>query len=91
MIRQPRAYPVYDKGYQQNRSIIQDYLKQFTNLQIIGRNGMHRYNNQDHAMMTGILAAQNVMGADWNLELVNSDAEYHEELSTERLTPQPLH
>ena len=91
VIRQPRAYPVYDKGYQQNRSIIQDYLKQFTNLQIIGRNGMHRYNNQDHAMMTGILAAQNVMGADWNLELVNSDAEYHEELSTERLTPQPLH
>ena len=61
------------------------------NLQVIGRNGMHRYNNQDHAMWTGILAARNILNlGQFDLWNVNSDAEYHEELSKERLVPTPL-
>ena len=51
------------------------------NLQLVGRNGMHKYNNQDHAMMTGLMAARNIMGASYDLWRVNSDAQYLEEES----------
>ena len=49
------------------------------NLQLVGRNGMHKYNNQDHSMLTAMLAARNIMGARYNLWTINDDAEYHEE------------
>lgn len=65
--RVERAYPVYDRGYLARLKIIRSYLSRFNNLQVVGRNGMHRYNNQDHAMMTGILAAKNILGAKFNL------------------------
>ncbi len=97
VVRQPKAYPVYDDFYRQNVEIIRSFLeREVPNLQLIGRNGMHRYNNQDHAMMTGMLAARNITTDEhYNLWLVNSDAQYQEEIregddSTGRLVPQRL-
>lgn len=88
VVRVPKAYPVYDDEYKVNIRTVVDYLSaHMTNLQVIGRNGMHRYNNQDHAMMTGLLAARNVMGSHYDLWAVNGDAEYLEEVSDERLVP----
>ncbi|MEO0438048.1 MAG: NAD(P)/FAD-dependent oxidoreductase [Pseudomonadota bacterium] len=81
VIRQPRAYPVYDENYRGHLETIQNYLKSFKNLHTVGRNGMHRYNNQDHSMMTGILAARNILGADHDLWEVNTDDAYHEEIT----------
>lgn len=79
VVRVENAYPVYDKGYQKRVDIIRNYLRRFDNLQIIGRGGMHKYNNQDHAMMTGLLAARNVMGGRFNLWQVDADAMYLED------------
>jgi len=94
VIRMPKAYPVYDQFYKENIRIIRDYISTITNLQLVGRNGQHRYNNQDHSMLTGILAAQNICGADFDIWDVNVEGEYHEEKrsegSAERLVPQPL-
>jgi protoporphyrinogen oxidase len=79
VVRQPKAYPVYDDGYRERVRIIRRFLETFENLQTIGRNGMHHYNNMDHSMLTGILAARNVLGAQHDLWSVNEDAEYLEE------------
>ncbi|MFM7317509.1 MAG: NAD(P)/FAD-dependent oxidoreductase [bacterium] len=80
VVRMPKAYPVYDDEYQQNVSIIRRWLSNLENLQVAGRNGMHKYNNQDHSMMTALLAARNIMGAGpFDPWCVNTDAEYHEE------------
>ncbi len=86
VIRQIKAYPVYDDAYQGHVTTIATGLAaQFPTLHLVGRNGMHKYNNQDHAMMTGMLTAENIIAGKalfdpWN---VNSDAEYHEEGSSE--------
>ena len=80
VVRMPKAYPVYDEHYQQHIATIREYLQAHSsNLQLVGRNGMHKYNNQDHSMMTALLAARNVLGEDWDPWKVNTDAEYHEE------------
>ncbi|MEA5619319.1 NAD(P)/FAD-dependent oxidoreductase [Cronbergia sp. UHCC 0137] len=79
VIRQKKAYPVYDQEYRQHLQVIQDYLQNFDNLQTIGRNGMHRYNNQDHSMLTGLLAAKNLMGEKHDLWKVNTERSYYEE------------
>ena len=78
VIRQPKAYPVYDEDYQTNVAIIEDYLKGWENLQTIGRNGMHRYNNQDHSMLTGILAVENLADGDHDVWKVNTERSYQE-------------
>ncbi|NJO44560.1 MAG: NAD(P)/FAD-dependent oxidoreductase [Oscillatoriales cyanobacterium RM2_1_1] len=83
IIRQPKAYPVYDREYRQHLQVIQDYLAQFDNLQTVGRNGMHRYNNQDHSMLTGYLAARNLLGEHHDLWNVNLERSYHEEFTKE--------
>jgi hypothetical protein len=70
---------VYDATYADSLKEIRGWLGNLVNLQLIGRNGMHHYNNQDHSMLTGILAAKNVMGGRFDLWKVNVDAEYHEE------------
>jgi protoporphyrinogen oxidase len=82
VVRQPKAYPVYDDRYQEHLTTIRTWLESaLPNVQLIGRNGMHRYNNQDHAMMTGLLAARNIArGEHFNLWAVNSDAIYTEEV-----------
>jgi protoporphyrinogen oxidase len=80
VVRMKKAYPVYDERYAEHVARIREFFeKEAPNLQLIGRNGMHKYNNQDHAMMTGLLAARNILGGDFDLWKVNSDAEYHEE------------
>ena len=84
VIRQKKAYPVYDGEYRQHLQIIQDYLKQFENLQTVGRNGMHRYNNQDHSMLTGLLAAKNILGEKHDLWNVNVERSYHEDFTKEQ-------
>ena len=79
VIRQPDAYPVYDEDYLTHLGVIMDYIGRIGNLQTIGRSGMHRYNNMDHSMYTGILAAENVLGARHNLSEVNEEEKYLEE------------
>jgi protoporphyrinogen oxidase len=79
VVRVEKAYPVYDPGYQENVAVIRDELARFANLSVVGRNGMHKYNNQDHSMMTAMLAVKNLQGGSFNLWNVNTDAEYHEE------------
>jgi protoporphyrinogen oxidase len=79
VVRVRKAYPVYDDTYRQGLSTVQSFLKSVPNLQLVGRNGMHRYNNQDHSMLTAVLAARNILGADHDLWDVNADQEYHEE------------
>jgi protoporphyrinogen oxidase len=95
VVRQAKAYPVYDEHYRENVRIIREFLeREAPNLQLVGRNGMHRYNNQDHAIMTGILAARNIAtDAHYDLWAVNSDAQYQEEVregdaEVGRLVPQ---
>jgi hypothetical protein len=83
VIRMPRAYPVYDDGYQAAMPTLRDYLRTFTNLHVVGRNGQHRYNNQDHSMLAGMLAARNVAGESHDVWAVNVEDEYHEEIRAE--------
>jgi protoporphyrinogen oxidase len=81
VIRQPKAYPVYDDHYQQNVQTVREWIdKDMPGLHLVGRNGMHKYNNQDHAMMTALLAAENILAGHrkWDVWQVNQDAEYHE-------------
>ncbi len=84
VIRQPAAYPVYDGEYRRHLEVIRDYLVGFENLQTIGRNGMHRYNNQDHSMLCGLYAARNLMGGSYDVWDVNTDRSYYEEQQVER-------
>jgi len=67
VIRQAKAYPVYDHEYRKHLAVIQNFLATIDNLQTTGRNGMHRYNNQDHSMLTGMLAARNLLGEKHDL------------------------
>ncbi|HLJ80662.1 MAG TPA: NAD(P)/FAD-dependent oxidoreductase [Ktedonobacterales bacterium] len=85
VVRQPKAYPVYDDVYKSHLAVIRDYLAaQLPNLHLVGRNGMHHYNNQDHSMMTALLVARNIAtGTHFDPWKVNTDAEYHEEASVE--------
>jgi protoporphyrinogen oxidase len=79
VVRVPKAYPVYDDTYARGQEAIRRFLREMTpNLQLAGRNGMHRYNNQDHSMLTAVLAARNICGARYDLWKVNVDEEYHE-------------
>ncbi|MGA7291584.1 MAG: NAD(P)/FAD-dependent oxidoreductase, partial [Terriglobales bacterium] len=81
VIRQPKAYPVYDDAYQQHVDTIRRVLEaKHPTLHLVGRNGMHRYNNQDHAIMTAMLTAKNILAGErkYDVWAVNQDAEYHE-------------
>ena len=81
VVRQPKAYPVYDDEYARHVETIRTEIEaHYPGLHLVGRNGMHKYNNQDHAMMTAMLTARNIIAGEqlfdvWN---VNQDAEYHE-------------
>jgi len=91
VVRMPKAYPIYDASYEKSVSSIREWLRrERPDIAPAGRNGMHKYNNQDHSMMSALIAAGNLIGSDrrdpW---YVNTDAEYHEEVS-ERLTPERL-
>ena len=98
VVRQRKAYPVYDDAYQAHVDVVRDYLStQLTNLHLAGRNGMHKYNNQDHSMMTALLVARNIAtGSSYNPWKVNAEAVYHEDVrmgepdTTGRQVPQRL-
>lgn len=80
IVRLPRTYPIYAGNYKQAIATIQSYLKQFQNLQLVGRYGAFKYNNQDHSLLMGVLAAENVFSpGKHDLWSVNSDNEYQEE------------
>jgi len=82
VVRQPKAYPVYDEEYVSHVEAIRAEIEaRFPTLHLVGRNGMHKYNNQDHSMMTAMLCAKNILAAErvYDLWKVNQDAEYHEE------------
>jgi protoporphyrinogen oxidase len=83
VIRQLKAYPVYDGEYRQHLHGLENYIKTFENLQTVGRNGMHRYNNQDHSMLTALLAAKNILGENHDLWNVNVERSYHENFTNE--------
>ena len=98
VVRQRKAYPVYDETYADNLATIRREVDlRFPKLHLVGRNGMHKYNNQDHAMMTGMLTARNIIAGDkvFDTWQVNEDAEYgehglsgvEEALKSERLVP----
>ena len=98
VVRQAKAYPVYDEHYSNNVAVIRRELRlRFPTLHLVGRNGMHKYNNQDHAMMTGMLTAANILAGEtlYDVWQVNEDAEYSEAgfsgaehaLKSERLVP----
>ena len=81
VFRVPKAYPVYDAGYRDALDLVREFVDGLENLQTIGRNGLHRYNNQDHAMLTGLLAVRNLLEHEHHdLWTVNTDQEYHEEI-----------
>ena len=90
VVRMEKAYPVYDQNYQDALGIVKNYLQGFENLQTVGRNGLHRYNNQDHSMLTAVYAARNIMGEAKDVWNVNTEREYHEDgeiIKEERLIP----
>jgi protoporphyrinogen oxidase len=81
VVRQKKAYPVYDETYAEHMKTIRAELAlRYPNLHLVGRNGMHKYNNQDHAMMTGMLTAANIIAGQtlYDVWQVNEDAEYSE-------------
>jgi len=81
VVRQEKAYPVYDDAYKANVDAIRiELAEQYPTLHLVGRNGMHRYNNQDHAMMTAMLTVRNIVAGEqiYDIWAVNEDAEYHE-------------
>lgn len=83
VVRQKKAYPVYDDTYARHVQVVREELdRSYPGLHLVGRNGMHKYNNQDHAMMTALLTAENIMAGETlhDVWLVNEDAEYHEEV-----------
>jgi protoporphyrinogen oxidase len=98
VVRQQKAYPVYDDSYQSHVDVVREYLNsELSNLHLAGRNGMHKYNNQDHSMMTALLVARNIAtGSSYDPWKVNADAVYHEDVhvgerdATGRQVPQRL-
>jgi protoporphyrinogen oxidase len=87
VFRVPKSYPVYDSGYRESLSILRNFVGSLENFQTVGRNGLHRYNNQDHAMLTGMLAVRNVVFGERNdLWSVNTDQEYIEEIQVKEAT-----
>ncbi len=87
VVRLPRTYPIYAGTYKTALAEIQTYLQQFQNLQLVGRYGAFKYNNQDHSLLMGILAAENVLTpGKHDLWSVNSDSEYVEEASADATT-----
>ncbi|CAN5730494.1 NAD(P)/FAD-dependent oxidoreductase [soil metagenome] len=80
VVRMPKAYPVYDSAYRAHLDRVRDFIDPIPNLHPIGRNGMHKYNNQDHSMLTAMMTIWNMQGASHDVWAVNTDFEYHEEI-----------
>jgi len=83
VVRVPKAYPVYDEGYAERVEVMRAWLaRTVANVHPVGRNGMHRYNNQDHSMLTAMLTVDNIVtGAQHDVWTVNVEEDYHETVS----------
>jgi UDP-galactopyranose mutase len=82
VVRMPKAYPMYDGEYRTSTELIRNWIQSnLANVYPVGRNGMHRYNNQDHSMLTAMLSVENAFGAHHDIWSVNVDEDYHEEVS----------
>jgi protoporphyrinogen oxidase len=80
VFRVKEAYPVYDSAYCAQLAVVRSFIDGLANCQTIGRNGLHRYNNQDHAVLSGLLAARNLLhGRRFDVWSIGSDADYFEE------------
>jgi protoporphyrinogen oxidase len=85
VVRMPKAYPVYDEGYDRRVDVIRAWLAEAApNVHPVGRNGMHRYNNADHSMVTAMLTVENILdGAGHDVWAVNVEEDYHESASVD--------
>ncbi|MCK6446124.1 MAG: NAD(P)/FAD-dependent oxidoreductase [Planctomycetes bacterium] len=83
VVRMPKAYPIYDAEYRAHLDRVRTYIDPIPNLHPVGRNGMHKYNNQDHSMLTAMMVVWNMRGAKHDVWAVNTDFEYHEEQKLE--------
>ena len=79
VIRMPKAYPIYDSQYRGHLNTVREFIDPISNLHTVGRNGMHKYNNQDHSMLAAMMAVANMQGASHDIWEVNTDFDYHEE------------
>jgi UDP-galactopyranose mutase len=83
VVRMPKAYPTYDERYKANVDVLRSWLATSAqNVHPVGRNGMHKYNNQDHSMLTAMLTAENILGANHDVWDVNVEEDYHEEVGS---------
>jgi protoporphyrinogen oxidase len=90
VVRVPKAYPTYDEHYKANVDVMRGWIAtDVPNVHPVGRNGMHRYNNQDHSMYTAMLTVDNIYGASHDIWEVNVEEEYHEEKTTTTVAPLP--
>jgi protoporphyrinogen oxidase len=83
VVRMPKAYPIYDAEYRAHLDLARTGIDAIANLHPVGRNGMHKYNNQDHSMLTAMMVVWNMQGAAHDVWEVNTDFEYHEEQRVE--------
>ncbi len=83
VVRMPKAYPVYDGEYEQHLATLRSWLDRVDNLFTVGRNGLHRYNNQDHSMLTALYAVRNLAGERRDVWAVNVEESFHEEVRGE--------
>jgi protoporphyrinogen oxidase len=90
VVRMPKAYPIYDSRYRECLDRVREFIDPIVNLQTVGRNGMHKYNNQDHSMLTAMMAAENLQGRPRDVWSVNTDFEYHEEQRLDKLSKQAV-
>jgi protoporphyrinogen oxidase len=84
VVRMPKAYPIYDSEYRAHLERVRTHVDPISNLHPVGRNGMHKYNNQDHSMLTAMMVVWNMQGAQHDVWEVNTDFEYHEEQRLEK-------
>jgi protoporphyrinogen oxidase len=89
VVRMPKAYPIYDSKYRAHLEGARAWIDPISNLHPVGRNGMHKYNNQDHSMLTSMMVVWNMQGARHDVWEVNTDFEYHEEQRVEDADPSP--
>jgi protoporphyrinogen oxidase len=79
VVRVPKAYPIYDADYRAHVDTVRRFIDPIANLHTIGRNGMHKYNNQDHSMLSAMWVVENMQGASHDIWVLNTDFDYHEE------------
>jgi hypothetical protein len=87
VVRVPKAYPIYDSVYRGHLERIREFIDPIPNLHTVGRNGMHKYNNQDHSMLTAMMAVDNMLCASHDVWAVNTDFDYHEEQKVDESKP----